>query len=49
MNSHFCHSSGFGNEKKAKVLWGCGVWLYCGLWMERNRRIFDVYEGMIDV
>ena len=34
---------GFGKGKKAKVLWGCSVLaIFWVLWMERNRRIFEV-------
>ena len=36
-----------GGGKKAKVLWGCSVLaIFWVLWMERNRRIFEVYEGV---
>jgi hypothetical protein len=38
---------GFGKGKKAKVL--CGYVVLTGFWvlsMERNRRIFEVYEGV---
>ena len=38
---------GFGKGKKAKVLWGCGIFaILWVLWSERNRRIFEAYEGV---
>lgn len=45
----FCQKRcGFGKGKKEKVLWGCSVLaVILVLWMERNRRMFEVLgEGV---
>lgn len=38
--------SGFGNGKKAKVLWGCGVLaVFFGSWVERIEEFFKSMVG----
>jgi hypothetical protein len=44
LSTNFCWG---GRNKKVKVLWSCRVVaVFWAIWMERNRRIFDDFNGL---